>query len=273
MSDRSVDRDPYGSRATIPVLMLAAAVAAAGCSTKRVDEEPVIEQGDRVPPASDTVRPATDGSAGSDDLSAALAECTGSVCDALARGELALGMSGVQVRAATRSGSSAWQVRESGDAVVMTPADMIAPPDDAVAPVAWVQLRDGEVVRYAYDEPQGVRLVSSPDDTTLGGRAEARGRALLEEGDELAASGDLDRALDRYDRADILLRDDPMVTYRIATTLDKKLRPIEALLQYKLFLHRLELEKIRARGEVAANIAEAIARARERIIVLEKRGG
>jgi hypothetical protein len=64
-----------------------------------------------------------------------------------------------------------------------------------------------------------------------------------------------------------------MVAYRIASVLDKQLRPIQARIQYELFLHRLEMEKIRARGEVAANIAEAIARARERIIVLEKRGG
>lgn len=270
------DSDPGAawSRLTVPILLITtAAVVAASCSTRRVDEEPVIDQGDRVPPASDTVRPGTASPDGSADRAAALADCTGQVCDALARGELALGMNETQVLAATHSGESAWQVRRSGDVVIMSPADMARPPDDAVAPVAWVQIRDGDVIRYAYNEAQGVRLVSNPADTTLEGRAEARGRALLEEGDRLAAAGDLDRALNRYDRADILLRDDPMVTYRIATTLDKQLRPIQALLQYKLFLHRLELEKIRARGEVAANIAEAIARARERIIVLEKRGG
>lgn len=262
------------SRLTVPILLItAAAVVAASCSTRRVEEEPVIDQGDRIPPASDTVRPGTASPDGSPDRAAALADCTGQVCDALARGELALHMNETQVLAATQSGRSAWQMRRSGDVAIMTPADMARPPDDAVAPVAWVQIRDGDVVRYAYNEAQGVRLVSDPADTTVEGRAEARGRALLEEGDRLAAAGDLDRALNRYDRADILLRDDPMVTYRIATTLDKQLRPIQALVQYKLFLHRLELEKIRARGEVAANIAEAIARARERIIVLEKRGG
>lgn len=274
MKNLDSDGGAAWSRLTVPILLItAAAVVASSCSTSRVDEEAVIEQGDRVPPASDTVRPGTASHAESPDRAAALAECTVQVCDALARGELALGMNETQVLAATRSGSSAWRVRRSGEAVIMSPADMARPPDDAVAPVAWVQLRDGDVIRYAYSETQGVRLVSSPADTTLAGRAEARGQALLEEGDRLAAAGDLDRALNRYDRADILLRDDPMVTYRIATTLDKQLRPIQALIQYKLFLHRLELEKIRARGEVAASIAEAIARARERIIVLEKRGG
>jgi len=273
MKNETKGQPAGASRLGAPLLLITAAAVVLGCSTRRVDEEPVIEQGDRIPPASDTVRPGTSTTADAPDRAAALAECTGAVCDALARGELALGMNEDQVLVATHSGRSAWQVRRSGEAVVMTPSDMSRPPDDAVAPVAWVQIRDGSVIRYAYDESQGVRLVSGPEDTTLEGRAEARGRALLEEGDELAAAGDLDRALNRYDRADILLRDDPMVTYRIATTLDKQLRPIQALLQYKLFLHRLELEKIRARGEVAANIAEAIARARERIIVLEKRGG
>lgn len=267
------DHGASRSRLTAPIVLITAAAVVAGCSTRRVDEEPVIEQGDRIPPASDTVRPGPGSPGTSPDRAAALADCSGQVCDALARGELALGMNETQVLAATRSGSSAWRSRRSGEVVIMTPADMARPPGDAVAPLAWVQLEGGDVIRYAYNESQGVRLVSSPGDTSLAGRAEARGRALLEEGDRLAAAGDLDRALNRYDRADILLRDDPMVTYRIATTLDKQLRPIQALIQYRLFLHRLELEKIRARGEVAANIAEAIARARERIIVLEKRGG
>ncbi len=274
MRHHDPDSGAARSRLTVPILLITvAAVVAASCSTRRVEEEPVIDQGDRVPPASDTVRPGTESPAESPDRAAALAECTDQVCDALARGELALGMNETQVRVATRTGRSAWRMRRSGEVVIMSPADMARPPDDAVAPVAWIQIRDGDVIRYAYDEPQGMRLVSNPGDTTLAGRAEARGRALLEEGDRLAAAGDLDRALNRYDRADILLRDDPMVTYRIATTLDKQLRPIQALVQYRLFLHRLELEEIRARGEVAANVAEAIARARERIIVLEKRGG
>jgi hypothetical protein len=197
MRDHRSDHAATGIRRTLPVLLLAAAVAAAGCSTKRVDEEPVIDQGDRIPPASDTVRPETSEDDTPSELSAALAECTGSVCDALARGELALGMTEAQVRAATRSDTSAWRVRRSGKAVIMTPVDGTQPSDDAVGPVAWVQIRDGEVVRYAYRESQGMRLVSSPEDTTLEGRAEARGRTLLAGGDDLAARGALELAHDR----------------------------------------------------------------------------
>jgi hypothetical protein len=61
-----------------------------------------------------------------------------------------------------------------------------------------------------------------------------------------------------------------LVEYRIATVLDKQLRPIEALIRYQLFLHQLELEKIRATGEAYGHLASAIAHARERVIVLER---
>lgn len=254
------------------VALIAAAVAVA-CSGNRIDEEPVIRQGEEIPPAGDTVR-ARDGDDGaSGERAAAMAECSGAVCDALARGEVALGMTEAQVRAATRTTPGAWETRRAGEAVVMLPSRPARLPEDASGSVAWVQLRDGEVVRYAYSEHQGVRLVASPEDTTLEGRAEARGRALLAEGDELAARGDLDRALNRYDRADVLLPSNPMVTYRIATVLDKQLRPIQALVQYRLFLHQLELERIEALGDAAAKIAEARARAIDRILILEKRSG
>jgi hypothetical protein len=61
-----------------------------------------------------------------------------------------------------------------------------------------------------------------------------------------------------------------MVQYKIATLLDQQLRPIEALMRYKRFLHQMELERINAVGDAYAKQADAIARARERIIVLEK---
>ena len=61
-----------------------------------------------------------------------------------------------------------------------------------------------------------------------------------------------------------------MLDYRIATVLDKALRPVEALIRYQLFLHRLDLERIQAVGEAYANIAAAQIAARERIIVLER---
>jgi hypothetical protein len=62
-----------------------------------------------------------------------------------------------------------------------------------------------------------------------------------------------------------------MLEYRIASILDRSLRPLEAVVRYRRFLHQLELEKIEAVGDANAKLADAIARARERIIILEKR--
>jgi hypothetical protein len=56
----------------------------------------------------------------------------------------------------------------------------------------------------------------------------------------------------------------------MATALDKLLRPREAELRYRLFLHRLELETIEAFGNANAKLAGAMIAARERIVVLEK---
>jgi hypothetical protein len=61
-----------------------------------------------------------------------------------------------------------------------------------------------------------------------------------------------------------------MLQYRIATLLDLQLRPIEALMRYQRFLLSLEVQRIQAQGDAYAKLAEAIARARERVIVLEK---
>jgi hypothetical protein len=57
----------------------------------------------------------------------------------------------------------------------------------------------------------------------------------------------------------------------VATTLDKMLRPMEATIQYKLFLHQLEMDRLRATGEIYASMAEAMIYARERIVVLDRR--
>lgn len=94
---------------------------------------------------------------------------------------------------------------------------------------------------------------------------------LLRQGDEYTAAGRLGLALQRYDQADILRPGDAQTNLRLAQVLDKQLRPLEAVLRYRTFLHQMELERIRAHGEVAANVAEAMALARERIIVLERR--
>jgi len=260
-------------------VVLALAVAAAGC-TKRVHERPILGNGDRVMPASDAVeraradarRQEAETTARRDEVTArALETCAPAICDAIARGELAIGMNETQVLAATGTTESAWSVRDGAASSVMVPATRSMAPRDAVGEIAIVQLRNGRVQSYSYRESQGLRVVSSEEDATTDGRARALADALLREGDDYAARGDLDAALDRYDRADILAGNDPRVTYRIATTLDKQLRPVEALIQYQLFLHQMELEKIDAYGRAWGNLADAIAHARERVIVLEKR--
>ena len=253
-------------------------VGAAGCATTRVDEEPILENGDRVSsgmeraeaerPAAEADRARVAGRAA--ELEAeALRSCTGSVCEAVVRGELAPGMSEVQVFAATGTTEEAWTVRRAGGATVLAPRTLVDPPADVIGPLAVVRLEDGRVHSYGYLEPAGIRVVDGPEDTGIEGRAAGLAEMLIQQGDEYAAAGDLDRALDRYDRADIL-SEDPLLDYRIASVLDKQLRPIQALIQYRLFLHRLELERIEARGDAAAKLADAIAQARQRVLILER---
>jgi Flp pilus assembly protein TadD len=124
------------------------------------------------------------------------------------------------------------------------------------------------VASITYREPQGLRTVASAADASDPGRA--RAAALVREGDALAAAGDFTSALDRYDRASVITRADAELNYKMATSLDKLLRPIEAELRYKLFLHQLELQKIDAMGNANAKLADAIAQARERIVVLDR---
>jgi hypothetical protein len=200
----------------------------------------------------------------------AMATCVGAICDAVARGEVVLGMNEDQVLAVTRTTRDAWAVRGDGGVVVMTPHAPARAARDVGGEVVMVNFVDGQVRGYTYREPQGLRTVTTPAHATMEGRAAAQADALLREGDEYALAGDLRRALDRYDRADILRPHHPETTLRIATTLDKSLRPLEAVLRYRLFIHQLELERIHAHGEAAARIAEAITRAQERIIVIER---
>ena len=154
---------------------------------------------------------------------------------------------------------------------ILVPRSTMHAPHDAMGELAMVQVADGQVRSYSYREAQGVRVVSRPEDATTDGRAVAMADMLVREGDDYMARGEFDMALNRYDRAHVLKPGDPSITYRVATTLDKQLRPIEALIQYQLFLHQMELEKIEAYGDAYAKLADAIAHARERVIILERR--
>ncbi|MDH3297770.1 MAG: hypothetical protein OEM23_00925 [Gemmatimonadota bacterium] len=259
--------------------LFAGLVVLSACATKHIDEPPILVNGDRVDDGSVTVYETADRAEAAREQAAAdrsaieaeaLADCVPEVCDAVVRREVWLGMNETQVMAATGTTERAWSVRRAGASVVMTPRDTHMAPSDAIGNLAMVQLADNAVARYGYREPQGMRVVTSPDQASTEGRAAAMAEALIQEGDRLAAVGDLDAALDRYDRASVLAPDDPLVDYRIATVLDKALRPIEAQVQYELFLHRLDLERIEAQGNADAKLAEAIALAQQRIIVLER---
>jgi tetratricopeptide (TPR) repeat protein len=261
-----------------PTLFITALIAS-GCTPKRIDQLPItiMHNGDRVDPPTRVTDAATTqaleaGIAGRERrdsiAAAAYASCTAATCAALGRGEVALGMTEAQVLAATRTTDLAWTTRRSDGVVVLVPRDAEAGPRDAVAPLAIVQLANGGVASLTYREPQGLRTITSPADVTEANRV--RAAALAREGDALAAAGDFTAALERYDRASVVNRADPELDYKIATSLDKLLRPREAELQYRLFLHRLELEKIDAVGTANAKLADAIAQARQRVIVLEK---
>lgn len=201
---------------------------------------------------------------------AAMASCAPEVCAAISRGELALGMTEDQVLAATRTTRGAWEIRGARGGGVMAPRVGDRAPKDGVAEVAFVSLQGGRVVGYTYREAQGFRTVSSPRDATAAGRTAAQAEALVAEGDRVAAAGDLDRALDLYDRADVVRPGNPETTLKIARALDKQMRPLEALMRYQMFLHQMDLEKIDAHGRAAGRMADAIAQARQRIIVLER---
>jgi hypothetical protein len=259
------------------------ALAASACSTpKRIEEGPitVMRNGDRVDSPVRAVDAATtraleagiEGRERRDSIAAvAFGSCAPAICAALGRGEVALGMTAEQVMATTRTTAIAWTTRRSGNVAVLSPrsADIEAGPRDAVAPVALVQLIGGTVASFTYREPQGLRTVSSAAD--VGDANRVRAAALVNEGDALAAAGDFTAALERYDRASVVDRSDALLDYKMATSLDKLLRPREAELRYQLFLHRLEIEKIEAAGNANAKLAEAIVQARQRLIVLEKR--
>ena len=261
-------------------LALVGALFAGACNGPRViHEPPVLVTGQRVSDADGATSAAAARAAEEQRAAQATRDsiavvaatgCAPELCAAITRGEIAVGMSEAQVLAATRSTPAAWSARRSGNGAVLVPASRAVAPRDLIGEVALVQLADGRVATYGYREPQGVRLVASAADATPDGRARATADALVREGDELNAAGDRAAALDRYDRALVLLPDDAMLQYRVATLLDLQLRPIEALMRYQRFLQQLELQGIDAVGNANAKLADAIARAQQRIIVLER---
>jgi tetratricopeptide (TPR) repeat protein len=254
------------------------AVAVTGCQPRQIHQPPIIDNNARVPDvyvgdaAADAAHRQAALQAERDAIAAeALATCQGEVCTAIARGEVALGMNETQVLAATRTTYDAWSVRRANGATIMVPLSAQLAPRDVMGQVAMVQIADGRVSTYSYNESQGIRVVSTPADATIAGRARALASAMIREGDDYTARGDFERALNRYDRAHVLNPEDPAVTFRVATTLDKMLRPMEAEIQYRLFLHQLELERIRAVGDIYESMAEAMIYARERLVILERR--
>jgi len=261
-----------------PTLFITA-LAAACANPKRVREEPItlMRNGDRVEApqraidaaAAQSLEARTEGQNRRDSIAVrALADCAPDVCAALGRGELALGMTEAQVMAATRTSDLAWTTRRSGSVSVLSPREADAGPRDAVGAVVLVQLAGNRVASLTYREPQGLRTVSSAADATDANRI--RAAALTREGDALAAAGDFTSALDRYDRASVVNRADADLQYKMATSLDKLLRPVEAELRYRLFLNQLEIQKIDAVGNANAKLAAAIVDARERLVVLER---
>jgi tetratricopeptide (TPR) repeat protein len=254
------------------------AITAASCQTRQIHQRPIIDNNARVPEAQvdgvamDAAQRQAVLQEERDAIAAeALATCHADICTAIARGELALGMNETQVMAATRTTRDAWTVRRADGAAVMVPRSAQHAPRDAAGQVALVQVGEGRVRSYSYNEAQGIRVVSAPADATTAGRARALADLMIREGDDYAARGQFELALNRYDRAHVLDPADPEVTFRVATTLDKMLRPIEAEIQYRLFLHQLELDRIRATGEIYARMAEAMIYARERLVVLDRR--
>jgi hypothetical protein len=262
--------------------LFGAGVLLAACNgPRRIHERPIIQNGDRTP-SQDRIIAGAAAQGYSDNTmltqardsvyAKAVATCKGTICASVVKGEISLGMTLAQAMAATRTAPAAWTVRESGAATVMVPRVLGVSPRDATGEVVMIQFDDERVNAVSYRETQGIRVVSSAADTTTDGRATAMADALIREGDQFNAAGDRVRALDRYDRALALKRADPMLEYKVATMLDLQMRPVEASIRYQRFLQNFELEKIRVQGQANAALADAIARAQQRLIVIERQG-
>jgi hypothetical protein len=267
-------------RATRLASLLSLVVLAACNGPRVVQEEPILVTGDRVAMADSVIIAEAARAAVRRELSvgrrdslllSATQGCDPSICAALARGEVVLGMSESQVMAATRTSDGAWSVRRAGPTTTMTPVSLDATPRDVIGDVALVQLAGGRVSSVTYQERTGLRTVATAADASPAGRSRAIADALIREGDDFNAAGDRALALDRYDRALVMVQNDPMLQYKVATLLDLQLRPVEALMRYQKFLLSLELQRIDATGVANARLAEAIALAQQRIVVLQQK--
>lgn len=202
----------------------------------------------------------------------AMANCAPAHCEAIARNEIGIGMNEAQVMAATRSSPQAWMVRRVGDFATMVPATPNASPYDKMGQVMMIQMERGGASVISRRGPQGILVSSRPQDATHQAQSRQAAEALVREGDDMVAANDLAGALNRYDRASVLDPELPDIEYKAARLLDLQMRPQEALMRYQRFLLQMDIERIRARGEANAKMAEAIALAQQRIIVLERQG-
>src|SRR5688500_9017943 len=152
-------------------LMVLGLMAVAACSPKRIDERPIMVMGQVVPTTDEMVAVTAVESEGTrratemrrDSIAiAAVSGCTPAVCDALGRGEVALGMNEAQVMAATRTTDASWTVRRSTASAVLVPRYSDELPRDMIGSVAMVQLRNGAVASYTYRDARGLRVVNSP---------------------------------------------------------------------------------------------------------------
>lgn len=265
----------------LTALLLTGALALLGaCNGPRVvSEAPILMTGDRVATADAAIAEArerealarADRRAEHDAVTAdAVSQCAPAVCDAIGRGEVSLGMTSAQVMAATRSTPEAWSVRRSAGNLVMSPASLDAAPRDMRGQLALVQFSNDVVSSVARRDRSGLLVESRPADTTRDARASALAQSIIREGDDFVAAGNRTLALERYDRALVIAPDEPLLNYKVAQLLDQQLRPVEALMRYQKFLLSLDLQRIDAVGTQNAKLAEAIALAQQRIVVLDR---
>jgi len=255
------------------------AISMAACAPypQRVDESPIMVNGDKVP-ATDASTSAPAVAADREAMKAAMdsvyavatAGASVAVRESIARGEVVIGMNEAQVFAATRTTPSAWVVRRNSGDAVLVPASLSGIPKDRLGEMVMVQMDGGRAAVLSRRGPQGILVASRPQDATAQSQAKEAAAALIREGDDLVASNDLAGALNRYDRASVLDPEAGEVQYKAARLLDLQLRPQEALMRYQRFLLSMDIERIRAQGDANAKMAEAIAMAQQRIVVLEK---